>query len=188
MKAALEKYLKDLKQYGKKENIPNVTETGGRFLNRMVKIKQPKHLLEIGSANGYSTLWLAEAAQKIGAHIHSIDFSKPTFQEALRNIEQAGFSKTVTLHFGNALEVVPTIAEPSHFDFVFVDGEKRSYSDFWTLIRPRLTPDALVIFDDVLAFPEKTKSFLASIQNDPEVETLILPIDREDGVLIVNLP
>ena len=64
------------------------------------------------------------------------------------------FCDVVDFYFDNALKVIPTISDPQLFDFVFVDGEKRSYWDFWKAIQSRLAPNAVVVFDDVIAFPE----------------------------------
>ena len=72
---------------------------------------------------------MADAARSVGAKITSIDYSTPTFAECEKNINETGFADTVELIFGNALEVVPTLDQP--YDFVFVDGRKASYLDFW---------------------------------------------------------
>lgn len=185
MNPKLTQFLKDLKQYGIKENIPNVTETGGKFLNSIINIKKPKHILEIGCANGYSTLWMADAAKKVGADIKTIDFSKPTFNEAKENIKKMDFENLVDFTLGNALKVIPTLPDKK-FDFVFIDGQKKSYLDFWTAIQPKLTDDPLIIFDDIMAFPEKTKPLMEAMNHVVNFEWVVLPIDKTDGILMVT--
>ncbi|MFH1410438.1 MAG: methyltransferase domain-containing protein, partial [Patescibacteria group bacterium] len=91
MKKDLIKFLKELRAYGVKNNIPNVTEEVGRFLNMLIRIKNSKMILEIGCANGYSTLWMAEAAKAVGARVHTIDFSRPSLAQAKDNVAIAGF-------------------------------------------------------------------------------------------------
>ncbi len=179
-------FLKELKLYGIEQNIPNVTERGGQFLNMLVKIAKAQSVLEIGCANGYSTIWLAEAVSAIEGKIHAIDHSEPTFKSAKENLDKAGLSDRVDFYFGNALEVIPTINPSDSFDFVFVDGEKRSYWDFWEAILPRLSEGALVVFDDVISFPHKTKPFLEKIKNVPGFDQVILPIDGNDGILLLT--
>ena len=115
-------YLKKLKQYGLNKNIPNISETEGRFLNMLVKISKSKNVLEIGCANGYSTIWFADAVSANGGKIISIDFSKPSFEAAKNNLAKTNFSKIVHFYFGNALDIIPTIRNPKKFDFVFIDG------------------------------------------------------------------
>lgn len=186
MNESLESYLAILKQFGIENNIPNVTEIGGRFLHMLVLMNESKSVLEIGSANGYSTLWLSDAVRQNGGRVTSIDFSAPTYQQAKKNIDEAGFSDIVDFHFGNALSVIPDFPNGTLFDFVFVDGEKRSYFDFWKVIQPFLEPCAVIIFDDVLAFPDKTQPFLQSIKSVKGFSQVLLPIDEGDGVLLMR--
>ena len=152
-------YLKELKEYGIKNNIPNISEDVGFFLNALIRMRKPKNILEIGCANGYSTIWMAEAAKIVGAKIHSIDKSRPTFEQAKQNIPKAGFGDVVEFHFGDAIDVINGFSADLMFDFMFVDGEKKSYLDFWKTAEPRLKKGGIVVFDDMIAFPGKDQEF-----------------------------
>lgn len=178
-------FLKDLKRYGIVNNIPNVTERGGRLINLLVRITKAKNILEIGCANGYSTIWLAEAADHNGGKVTTFDFSEPSFEAARYNIGDVGLLNLVDFHFGDFLKIFSKVKKPEKFDFVFVDGQKRSYWDFWNLIESRLNPNALVVFDDVLEFPEKTDAFLKKITKVFGYDHLILPVDIRDGILLL---
>lgn len=178
-------FLAELKSYGIDQNIPNVTERGGRFLNMLIKLTKAQSILEIGCANGYSTIWMADAVSQNGGKIYSIDHSHPTFESAKENLLKVELADFVDFSFGNALDVIPTIHSPDYFDFVFVDGEKRSYWDFWEAIFPRLSKHAVVVFDDIISFPHKTKLFLEKIKNISGFDQLILPIDGNDGILVL---
>jgi len=167
MDKKLLQFLADLKQYGIDNDIPNVTEKGGRYLNELVKEVGAKRILEIGTANGYSTIWMAEAVKQNGGRVTTIDFSEPTFAEAKENFKKTGFDSVIDMRFGNALSVLPTIKEPATFDFVFVDGQKAHYHDFWHLIQPRLAQKVTVVFDDVIAFAEKTAPLMATQKHIP---------------------
>lgn len=181
----LKKFLKELRAYGVKNSIPNVTEEVGQFLNMLIQIKKPKTILEIGCANGYSTIWMAEAAQKIGARLHTIDFSTPSMREARQNLADSGFSETVETYLEDAVKFIPKMDKKLRFDFVFVDGQKNSYLDFWNVIQDRLLPGAVVVFDDMMAFPKKTGPFYEYIQSAEGAEQLLIPIDKNDGILMV---
>ncbi len=185
MNSELTDFLKGLKQFGIENDIPNVTERGGRFLNMLVQMTGSKSGLEIGSANGYSTIWLAEAFRNNNGKLKSIDFSQPTHESAKENLNKAGLSDVVEFYFGNALEVIKAWND-QRFDFVFVDGEKRSYWDFWEVIQPFLADRAVIAFDDVLSFPEKTKPFMEKIKNVLGFDQVVLPIDKDDGVLLMT--
>lgn len=186
MKKELSYYLKNLKIYGQKNNIPNVSQTVGQFLNAMIKIKKPKQILEIGSANGYSTLWMASAARKVGAKIQTMDHSEPTFAQLEKNLQETGFIDVVRPYLGKALQVIGDFSSDLKFDFVFVDGQKAQYLDFWQAIKPRLADEPVVIFDDMLAFPEKTKPFSDYLETLVGWDQLVLPIDEGDGVLLMT--
>lgn len=178
-------FLKELKQYGIVNDIPNVSERGGRFLNMLVKITGSKSVLEIGSANGYSTIWLADAVCKNDGKVTSIDFSRPSLDAAKDNLAEVGLHKHVDFHFGDAFKVLPKIKKPAVFDFIFIDGEKRRYWDFWELVSDRLSESALVVFDDVISFPEKTDAFMKKIKAVIGFDHLVLPINQRDGILLL---
>jgi len=186
MNEELTDYLKELKLYGIKENIPNVTEKGGQFLNMLVRISKSQNILEIGSANGYSTIWLADAVRQNGGKMVTIDFSKPTYNSAKFNLNKACLSEFVNFYFGNALDIIPKINEPKLFDFVFVDGEKRSYWNFWEVIESHLAENAIIVFDDILSFPEKTHVFMENIKNISGFDQVLIPLDGNDGILLLT--
>lgn len=185
MNPTLKKYLHDLKQYGLQNNIPNVTEAVGQFLNMLITMKRPKVILEIGCANGYSTIWMAEAAKTVGGKVITVDHSAPTFAEAQKNLQEVDLSQVVEFHFGDAREVIPQFSSDLYFDFVFVDGQKANYLAFWNLVRDRLSSSAVLVFDDMLAFPEKTKPFTQAIQTLEGFDQLMIPIDQGDGILLM---
>ena len=185
MNSELKQYLSELKAYGIEKNIPNVTEVVGHFLNIMILIHRPKTILEIGCANGYSTLWMAEAARKAGFEDYIMANSRPTFEEAQRNFSETGFDDIICPYFGEALSIIADFPKSTYFDFVFVDGKKAAYLDFWHAIRPRLAKRAVIIFDDMIAFQKKTKPFSDFIASVPDFDSVLLPIDEGDGILLL---
>jgi len=185
MKHDLIKYLNELRIYGIKNNIPNVTDEVGMFLHMMIRANKPKMILEIGCANGYSTIYMAEAARQIGSKVITIDHSAPTFKEAQENLKEVGLSAYVDFHFGDAREVLPEMTEPENFDFVFVDGQKASYIDFWNILKDRLNPGAILIWDDMLAFQNKTKTFSEAVNGLSGFDQVLFPIDEDDGILFM---
>jgi len=185
MNASFVDYLKQMKAFGLKENIPNVSETMGRFLNMLIKLRRPKTILEIGTANGYSTAWMAEAARLVNAVITGIDFSLPTSAQFRDNMNELGFDDIVSLVEGDALEVIPRLKVPATFDFVFVDGQKRQYWDFWLSIESRLSSNAIVVFDDMMAFSEKTHELQKNIEGLVDIDHVLIPVDKDDGCLLV---
>lgn len=178
-------FLAELKQYGKVNNIPNVTERGGRFLNLLVRISKAKNILEVGCSNGYSTIWLAEAAVQNKGKVTTFDFSHPSLDAAKYNLGDVGLLPFADFHFGDFLKIFKKVKSPQTFDFVFVNGQKRSYWNFWKAIEGRLAEKAVIVFDDVLAMPEKTDAFMHKITKVSGYDHLVLPVDYEDGILVL---
>lgn len=185
MKKELIQFLKDLKAYGIKENIPNVSDEVGQFLHIMIKAKEPKNILEIGCANGYSTIYMADAAKDINATLHTVDHSAPTFAEAKENLKKVALDPFVSFNFGDAREIIPKMESSLMFDFVFVDGQKASYIDFWALIQDRLNPGAVIIFDDMLKFQHKTRTLTERLVGLEGFDQLLMPIEKDDGILLM---
>ena len=186
MRQSLLDYLRKLKAHGIKHDIPNITEKGGWFLNTLIHLAKPKLILEIGCANGYSTIWMAEAAKTVGANLHAIDHSVPTYNEAKQNLKKVGLAPAVRFHFGDAVTVLSQMSHDMRFDFVFVDGEKASYLDFWKAIEPHLNSGAVAIFDDMMAFPKKTKLFSEYIKSFEGINQITIPLDGSDGILLIT--
>lgn len=206
MDITLKNFLKELKQFGIENDIPNITETNAQFLHFLLRQKKAKSLLEIGTANGYSTIWFADAMRPFNGHITTIDLSEHSFRQALKNFEEAGVQDSITLLFGNALQILagekprcdlasqqeladqyndPNLPQKT-FDVVFMDAQKKYYADFWELIQPMIHQDSLVIVDDILKFPEKTASFIEKMEQQSEFEYTILPIDEDDGIMLIH--
>jgi len=183
MNEELRQYLKKLRAYGIKNDIPNVTDEVGMFLYMLIQVKKPKSILEIGCANGYSTIFLSEAARLIGSRVITIDHSAPTFAAAQENLKEVKLNEYVEFNFGDARELIPQMK--GEFDFVFVDGQKASYIDFWRLLKDRLSTGAVLVWDDMMAFPEKTKSFSEAVKNLPGFDQVLIPIDGDDGILLM---
>ena len=177
-------FLRELKQHCIKNNIPNVSEEVGKFLNFMIKISDSKTGLEIGCANGYSTIWLAEAFQYNCGKLISIDFSTPSLEEAKKNLKKVSLNNVVDFQFGNALHVMPKLNQK--FDFVFLDAQKGKYLEFWEQIKTVIHEKSIIIVDDVIKFPEKTKGFLLQIKKEKTFNYQILPLDTDDGIMIIT--
>lgn len=75
-------FLKQLKSYGIQNDIPNISEENAAFLRKIIRERDVQHLLEIGSANGYSTIHFASELEKTGGQITSIEFSQVAYEQA----------------------------------------------------------------------------------------------------------
>ncbi len=163
----------------------------GRLLAMLSHLVQPKQVLEIGTFTGYATLCLAEGLPNDGV-IHTIE-ANPEMEYLIRKyIQKAGLEKQITLHIGQAQDVVPTLS--GNFDVVFIDAGKRDYQEYYELIIDRVNPGGLILADNVLWSGKVLKpndldaqtlhDFNQMVHDDDRVAPLILPL--RDGLMIAR--
>lgn len=177
-----ELFLKELKQYGIDNDIPNVSETNAHFLRDIIKIQQSKNVLEIWTASGYSTISMAIELEKNEGTLDTIEFSQVSFDLAKKNIQEVDLQDTVSQHFWNALDIIPTLN--TKYDLVFIDWMKRRTKDFLELSLPHIKKNGLIIIDDVILFEHKMVGLWEFLQKEG-LDYNIVPIDKEDGIMMI---
>lgn len=166
----------------------------GRFLQMLVSLTQAKSILEIGTFTGYSAICLARGMKAEG-RLHTIDIKEEFFQMANKYIKKAGLENQITQHIGNALDIIPQIAEK--FDLIFIDADKVNYPQYLELVVDKLYSGGLLIADNVLwsgKVVEELKSddkdtrgvlaFNKMIQEDDRFENTLLPL--RDGLMLAR--
>jgi len=177
-----------LEQEAQERDIPIVGPLVGRLLALLVRLTRAKKVLEIGTAIGYSTIWLARACP---GRVVTIEYNEQTAQEARRNISEAGLGRRVRVLVGDGMDLVPTLR--TKFDFLFLDAEKHQYRALLDLALPKLTRGALIVTDNVLwsgrvaqSDPDETtqaiREFNEYVRNHPALETVIVPV--RDGLAL----
>lgn len=164
----------------------------GRVLSMLAKLVNPKYILEIGTYTGYSALCLVEGLQKTG-ELHTIDINEELHGMQRRYFDKSGFGKQIIQHTGNALDIVPNLQ--TVFDLVFIDAEKNDYPNYFEAVLKKTRPGSVILSDNVLwsgkvveplkAKDRATKTLLEfnkKLQEDPRVETVLLPI--RDGLTL----
>lgn len=179
----IQQFLLDLRTHGLANTIPNISDENARFLKDMIHIGGVRNLLEIGTANGYSTIHLCMALRETGGQLTSIDYSLPSYNEAVENIKAVGMDDIATLIFGNALVELPKLPATS-FDMIFIDGQKKRTIDFFRLSYPLLRDGGFFIIDDVIKFADKMSSFYEFLAQQ-KIAHSILKIDADDGVMLI---
>lgn len=167
----------------------------GRLLSIISKIKSPKHILEVGTYTGYSTLCLLEGIQKDGK-LHTIDKNEELEDIQNKYFQKSGKSKYIVQHFGNALQILPQLN--LKFDLVFIDADKLNYKKYFDFILPMCNSGAVILSDNVLwsgkvveQLDPKDKdtaallAYNAYINNHDKVESVLLPI--RDGLTITRV-
>ena len=129
----------------------SVSANQGRMLELFAHLINAKHILEIGTLAGYSTIFLARALPADG-RIVTLEFDPKHADVARENIERAGLSDRVELRVGKALDLLPVIAEEElpPFDLVFIDADKEPYAEYFEWAIRLSRPGALIIADNVV--------------------------------------
>ncbi len=154
----------------------NLEPDTARFLHILIRSSKRARLLEIGTSNGYSTIWLAWAASENNGHVISIDRNADKQALADANLRHAGLRELVDLQCGDATEIVANL--PGPFDFVFFDADRYSAPAQLKLLIPKLTPGALVLADNVLSHPQEIAGYLQALEAQPQFERVILPVGK----------
>ncbi|HWR44912.1 O-methyltransferase [Sporomusa sp.] len=187
--------LATMKDYAAAHNVPIISLEGGQLLQEVAAAGKPAAVLEIGTAIGYSTLLLA-ANMAPGGQITTIEQDGDRIAVAKQFLAEAGVLTQINIIAGDAGEVLPQLA--GKFDLVFIDAAKGQYLDYLYKVLDKLSPEAVVIADNVLfrgwvldekATPKRfrtivkrLKAYLDFVANDLRFKTTIYHIG--DGMAV----
>lgn len=192
-----EELLVEMEEQALKETIPVVTPPVGNFLAWLVKVSGASRILEVGTAIGYSTLWLAKGLEKREGRITTIDLNVDRATRAQGYFARAGVEEKIEVHMGDARKLLPGF-QPGSFDFAFVDAAKGEYLDYLELVTPLVSEGGVLVVDNVLfrgwvvpgsEFAPKydrmvgrLREFLSLLTQNPEFQTSVLPFG--DGLAV----
>lgn len=176
-------FLKKLKIYGEENDIPNISPENAVFIRKLIYENNTKHLLEIWSANWYSTIHFADELEKTGGKITSIEFSQLAYEEAQDNFKATEVSEMITHYFGDAREILPLLSD--RYDFVFIDGLKKESLNFLKLIWDKTLPWGTIVIDDVIKFRYKMESLYEYVESE-KLDYEVIKVDSDDGIMIIK--
>ena len=176
-------FLKKLQTLHLKNNIPSISEENAKIIHFLIQNKQAKNVLEIGTCQAYSTIWIADSIEAIGGTVLSLEISIPSYEKAVANVAIAQ-SPNIEIKNIDALEYIPNIKQT--FDVIFIDAQKKYYLDFLKLSLPLLNKNGLIIIDDVLKFKEKTANLNDYVMTSKSVNHVIIPTDADDGIMLIS--
>ena len=167
----------------------------GRVLSMLTKMISPKLILEIGTFTGYSALCFAEGLQA-GGKIITLDINEEIEDLVRDNFAKSTFNDVIDYRIGNALELIPEIAEK--LDLVFIDADKINHQAYFDLVIDKMDSGGFIIVDNVLwsgkvvesgraKLDKDTEAIIAfntSAHDDDRVENVLFPI--RDGLMILR--
>jgi caffeoyl-CoA O-methyltransferase len=152
----------------------NVAVETGRFLSLTARAMNAQFVLEIGSSNGLSTIWLALAMRFTGGRITGTEILPHRVDEANAHLAEAGLSEYGEVILGDARKTVTTLAGP--LDLIFIDAEKEDYVDHFDSAFPSLRSGGLILADNVAS--HDISDYQSMLRARDDVETVTLPLDR----------
>jgi predicted O-methyltransferase YrrM len=181
MSQLLTTYIKRLKLSSLERKVPNISEENAEFIKNLIRERKPKHILEIGTANGYSALQFVSALEE-WSDITTIEYASNAHIEA---IEHFANCKVKNIHaiWWDAKLVIPTLVD-EYFDFIFIDAMKREYLDYLLLTLPKMRKDALIVIDDVEKYREKMEN-LYEYLDENNIKYTIHKTDVDDSIMTI---
>lgn len=155
---------------------------------------RPKRALEIGTYTAYATLCMAEGMEE-GSLIHTIEINDEMEDFIQKYVSQSPHKDKIKVHYGDAMGIIPQLNET--FDLVFIDANKRLYSEYYDLVFPMVRPGGLILADNTLWDGKVTDEYVPAadkqthgildfndkIKADERVEKVILPL--RDGLTMI---
>ncbi len=164
------------------ERFRNVEPETAELLGVLVRAMGAERVLEIGTSNGYSTIWLGDAAEAVGGSVISLDIDAERTAAAFDNLTQAGVDGFVELHTQDAAEALSAY-EDGAFDLVFLDAERREYASYWPDVVRVLRPRGLLVVDNTLSHAKELVEFSELVYSDESVTSTLVTVGS--GVLLV---
>ncbi len=152
----VDSYLEKMENFGKNKFMFNISRKTAEFLSILIRLKNPKKILEVGTSNGYSTIWFAKSCN---AKIWTIEILAKKHPLAVENFKKLGFDKRITAIHGDAIKEIPRLK--GKFDFVFLDAVKKDYINYIKLIEPKLNKNALIVADNIISHKRRAREYLS---------------------------
>jgi predicted O-methyltransferase YrrM len=172
----------DATQPDRLERRRNLEPDTAALLALIVQAISPKRLLELGTSNGYSTLWLADAARASKIEFTSVELEAQRVEQARTNLRQAGLEDHVHLRQADAAAVLSESPD-DHWGVIFLDAERPYYAGYWPDLVRTLVPGGLLVVDNVISHADQVAEFRALVEADARVTEALAPTGA--GALLI---
>jgi len=154
---------------GHQTGMWNISPREGLYLYNLVIHHHLKRGLEIGSANGYSSIWIASGMQATGGHLLTLEIDEGRASLARENFRAAGVEAYVSIEQVDALQEIPRLKGP--FDFVFIDAWKEDYVRYLDMVVPLVPPGGVIVAHNVKDMESQLQEFIQKVKTSPELKT-----------------
>ena len=190
MDQKLQNLLSELEAFGRANDAStsdrsrrmlNITHDTGLFLSFLLRTSQAKRVLEIGTSNGYSTLWLAEAAKSVRGNVVTVEQSDSKVELARSTFSRSGLSDVINLYHGEAGQFLAS-SGPDSFDLIFLDSERSEYVAWWPEIRRVLRLGGSLVVDNATSHAQELSEFIALVSSLPDYVSVVIPVGNGEFI------
>lgn len=184
----MKKYFDDITELTLKElentrkEFWNIPKEEGVLINTFIKMFNAQNVLEVGTSNGYSGIWIAKALKETGGKLTTIEFYEKRQSIAIENFKKCQVNDIITSLQGSAFDIIKNFDKDIKFDFVFIDANKSEYSEYLRLIKPHLTDRVVILADNIISHLQKVQPFIKMIDEDASFQYEI--IETTGGMLL----
>lgn len=167
----------DSMQQARQRKLLNITRDTGELLSVLVQTRGAQAVLEIGTSNGYSTLWLAEAVRRLEGHVTTIELDEDKRVQAHDNFQRSGLAPWVTLLAGDAGELLPILPQGG-YQLIFLDSDRQHYRAWWPQIR------RLLVVDNAISHRREMVEWMNEVGQDPAFATSLVPVGKGEWLVV----
>jgi predicted O-methyltransferase YrrM len=191
MKPGLIELLRELEEFGKtndastndrSQKMLNITPDTGVFLALLVKSAKCKNVLEVGTSNGYSTLWLADAVGE-GGSVTTIEQAPHKIAMAEQNFQRAGLRPRIQQIIDDAGRFIAS-SSTSEYDFIFLDCDRVQYVNWWSPLQRILADGCLIVVDNAISHAHQMEDFYRLITASDGYLSSLCPIGNGELVIL----
>ncbi len=168
--------MHDAQEVPHSRKMLNITPDTGRLLWILVRTRRATRILEVGTSNAYSTIWLADAAREISGQVITLERSPDKVTHARANLSEAGLAEYVDLKEGDAAKALKQLSGP--FDLVFLDADRPQYLTYFELVFPKLVSGGLLVADNAVSHAHELAAYLTRVKADPRLFSVTLPVGK----------
>src|SRR5262245_57338981 len=170
----------DARETERPRRMLNITPETGRLLWILARQARAARILEVGTSNAYSTIWLADAAREAGGRVVTLEANSAKVALARENLQRAALLDWVDIREGRAADTLASL--PGPFDLVFLDADRQSYATYLELTLPRLRPGGLLVADNVVSHAAELQDYVARVKSHPALFSVTVPVGNGEEI------
>lgn len=175
----------DAREVERGRRMLNITPDTGEFLAVLVRFGTARRVLEIGTSNGYSTLWLAESAAAIDGHVTTLEYAEDKAAMARDTFARSGLADRITLVHDDAGPWLAQAVDAS-IDLLFLDSDRGQYAGWWPQLRRVLRPGGLLVVDNATSHAGEMEPLRTLLESDANFSTSLVPVGNGELLAVRN--